>query len=170
MAKFYNSDLADLTHQLTLSPRRLRVEQLLGVERLLMLIDPHRAYPFDFVCYHITKYRRRGASADASIPGKALISDLVTMAEVISRKANLLATELNEPFKSHEELANDLQVSTKTIRRWRSRGLMGLRAVRSMRASREIWQWRRPTLPGCPGRSHNDRAPCPRITSGNSLR
>lgn len=129
MAKFYNSDIADLAHQLTLSPRRLRVQQLRGVEHLLSLIDPGKAYPYEFVCYHITEYRKRGESTQASIPGTALISDLVTMSEMISRQANLLATELNEPFKSHDELAADLKVSTKTIRRWRKRGLMGLRVV-----------------------------------------
>lgn len=129
MTKFYNSDIADLAHQLTLSPRRLRVEQLRGVEQLLAMTDPNRAYPFEFVCYHITKYRKRGASTAASIPGKALISDLVLMAEIISRKANMTTAELGEPYKSHIELADDLKVSTKTIRRWRHRGLMGLRVV-----------------------------------------
>ncbi len=129
MAKFYNSDIADLAHQLTLSPRRLRVTQLHGVEQLLALIDPNKAYPYELVCYHITEYRRRGDLSQASIPGTALISDLVTLSEMISRKANLLASELNEPFKTHDELAADLKVSTKTIRRWRKRGLMGLRVV-----------------------------------------
>ena len=54
MAKFYNNDMADLAHQLTISPRRLRVEQILGIERLYLLIDPDKAYPFDFVCHAIT--------------------------------------------------------------------------------------------------------------------
>ncbi len=129
MPKFFNKDLADLTHQLTLSPRRLRVEQLRGVETLLATIEPERAYPYDFVCFHVTKYRRRRADTGVSIPGKALVADLVTMAEVLSRQSKLTIPELGEPVCSHQELAQELSISTKTVRRWRSRGLLGLRVV-----------------------------------------
>lgn len=130
MPKFFNSDLADLTHQLTLSPRRLRVAQIGGIDRVLGLIDAKKAYPFDFVCYHITKYRKRGRpDAGPSIPGQALFRDLATMAETLSRKAGLTVAELDEPSKSHVEVAAELRVSTKTVRRWRDRGLMGVRVV-----------------------------------------
>ena len=130
MPKFFNSDLADLTHQLTLSPRRLRVQQLHGIETLLDIVESDKAYPYDFVCFHITKYRKRGEpTTGSSIPGKALIGDLVTMCEVLSRKANLAVGEFTESLLSHAELAKELSVSTKTVRRWRDRGLMGLRAV-----------------------------------------
>ncbi|MBI4718711.1 MAG: sigma-70 family RNA polymerase sigma factor [Planctomycetes bacterium] len=129
MPKFFNHDLADLAHQLTLSPRRLRLEQLRAIDALLGIVEPNRAYPYDFVCYRITKYRKRGDTTGPSIPGKALVCDLVTMAEVLSRKANLTAGEIAEPYKTHQELAEALEVSTKTVRRWRNRGLMGLRVV-----------------------------------------
>lgn len=129
MPKFYNKDMAELAHQLTLSPRRLRVAQIQEMEAVLGLIDPDRTYPFDFVCYRITKYRKRSSRTSAFVPGKALISDLVTMAEVCSRKANLRVAELCDATQTHQQLAKELGVSTKTIRRWRTRGLMGLRAV-----------------------------------------
>jgi len=129
MAKFLNSDIAELAHQLTLAPRRLRMAQLQGIDTVLGMIEPERVYPFEFVCYHITKYHKRGNDPGYSIPGKALIADLVTLAEFISRRANLSVSELNEPYKTHKELAEFWSVSTKTIRRWRDRGLMGLRVV-----------------------------------------
>ncbi len=129
MPKFFNSDMADLAHQLTLSPRRLRMEQIRGIDRLLGLIESGKTYPFEFVCYHITRYRKRGAATGASIPAKALVCDLVTLAEVLSRKSNLAVAELGEGFCTHEELAKELKVSTKTVRRWRNHGLMGLRIV-----------------------------------------
>ncbi|MGB2987134.1 MAG: sigma-70 family RNA polymerase sigma factor [Phycisphaerae bacterium] len=121
--------MADLAHQLTLSPRRLRMGQIRGIDELLGLIEPDRAYPFEFVCYRITSYRKRGPSTGFSIPAKALIADLVTMAEVLSRKANLSINELQESYKTHQQVAEDLKISTKTVRRWRNRGLMGLRVV-----------------------------------------
>ena len=129
MPKFFNKDMADLAHQLTLSPRRLRVAQIQEMEAVLGLVDPDRSYPFDFVCFRITKYRKRSSRTSAFVPGKALISDLVTMAEVCSRKANLRVAELSDASQTHQQLAKELGVSTKTIRRWRTRGLMGLRAV-----------------------------------------
>ncbi|MDO8629742.1 MAG: sigma-70 family RNA polymerase sigma factor, partial [Phycisphaerales bacterium] len=77
-----------------------------------------------------TKYRKRGRpDAGPSIPGQALIRDLATMAETLSRKAGLTVAELDEPSKSHVEVAAELRVSTKTVRRWRDRGLMGIRVV-----------------------------------------
>jgi len=129
MPKFFNSDMAELAHQLTLSPRRLRMEQIHGIDRLLGLVEAERTYPFEFVCFHITKYRKRAPSTGYSIPGKALVNDLVTLAEVLSRKSNLAVAELGEPYDTHEELAKELQVSTKTVRRWRNRGLMGIRVI-----------------------------------------
>lgn len=129
MPNFFNRDIAELCHQLTISPRRLRFSQLSGIELLLELIEEERSYPFEFICFHITGYRKRGPQTSAVIPGKALILDLVTMAEVLSRKANLNISELDEPVLTHQEVADRLEVSTKTIRRWRSRGLLGIRVV-----------------------------------------
>jgi len=130
MAKFFNRDVADLAHQLTLSPRRLRMSQIRAIEELLAKIDESRAYPYEFVCHAITQYQKHGGSgATALIPGKALVNDLISMAEMLSRKSNLAVDELGERFQLHQELADELNVSTKTVRRWRTRGLMGIRVV-----------------------------------------
>ncbi len=136
MPKFLHNALAELTHQLNLSPKRLRLEQLAGIERLLALVEAERSYPYDLVCYHITGYQKRGTPSTASIPGKALLADLVTMAECISRRANIPVGNLPEASRTHEELAKDLNVSTKTIRRWRGRGLMGIRVLDEQGVSR----------------------------------
>lgn len=129
MPKFLHRDMADLAHQLTLSPRRLRMEQVRAIDHLLGLVESGKSYPFEFICYHITKFRKRGAGTAGSVPGKALVCDLVSLAEILTRKANLTVAELEEPFLTHEELAKELKISTKTVRRWRNRGLMGLRVV-----------------------------------------
>lgn len=128
--KFFNDELAKLTHELTISPRRLRCEQIEGIERLLGLLSPDKAYPFEFVCHTITQYRKRGPGmSDSLLPGKALVVDLITMAEIISRKACLTIDEIKEPCQTQHEVAEQLHVSTKTVRRWRDRGLMGIRVV-----------------------------------------
>lgn len=127
MPKFFNKEMGELAHQLTLSPRRLRIGQLRRIDSLLGDLQPDKAYPFDFVCFRITEYRKRAPETGPAIPGEALIRDLVTMAETCSRAAKLRVSELGQAFQTHQELAKQLKVSTKTIRRWRDRGLMGLR-------------------------------------------
>ncbi len=129
MPGYFNADIEQLAHQLTISPRRLRLSQVFGIEDLLAIVDPERAYPYDWVCYRITRYHKRGADTGALIPGKALISDLVRMAERISRNASIAVGEITEPHLSQQEVAAELRVSSKTIRRWRSRGLLGIRVV-----------------------------------------
>jgi len=129
MPKFLNRDLSELAHQLTISPRRLRIQQLRGIETLLDIAESDRAYPYELVCFHITGYHKRGPTTSDLVPAAALIPDLVSMAESISRKANLTVAELGEAYQTQQELAEQLDVSTKTLRRWRSRGLMGVRVV-----------------------------------------
>jgi RNA polymerase primary sigma factor len=129
MPKFFNSDIAELATQLVLSPRRLRTSQVLGIERLLGLIEIEKAYPFDFVCFHITGYGRRGRPGKDSIPGEALVNDLISMAESVTRKSAITVGEIDQPCLSHNDVAAELKVSTKTVRRWRNKGLMGLRLV-----------------------------------------
>ncbi|MFQ5412930.1 MAG: sigma-70 family RNA polymerase sigma factor [Phycisphaerae bacterium] len=126
MPKYFNRDLGELAHQLALSPRRLRQSQIDGIERLLGLIDAAKAYPYEFVCYHITGFHKRGAGTSASIPGKALAHDLVWMASEITRRAKLPASGVAGAFLLHEQTAAHLRVSTKTIHRWRGLGLMGI--------------------------------------------
>ena len=67
MPKFLNNDMADLAHQINLLPRRLRPDQIRGIETLLGLVNPERAYPFEFVCHAITKYRKRGAETGLTL-------------------------------------------------------------------------------------------------------
>ncbi|UCG15349.1 MAG: sigma-70 family RNA polymerase sigma factor [Phycisphaerales bacterium] len=128
MFKYANNDLAELAHQLTLSPVRQRVRQLDGIDDLLEMVEPDRAYPYDLICYHITGYRkRRGDTAKPAIVGDKLIRDLVTMAEHLSGKAKLPASGIPGLLRTLEETAEYLNVSAKTVRRWRNRGLMSIR-------------------------------------------
>ena len=139
MQAFATKELAELAHQLTISPVRLRLKQLGGIERLLGMVKPESSYPYDLVCYHITEYRSRARQPRPAIPGGKLIGDLVLMAEHISRKASIPIAALSERYHSQEGLADRLRVSTKTIRRWRNRGLMGIRVVCEDGVSRQVF-------------------------------
>ena len=139
MHKYATSQIGELAHQLTISPARLRLSQIEGIERLLGLIQPESDYPYELVCFHITGYRPRSKPPRPTIPGRKLVPDLVTMAEHISRKANLSLSALTEQYYSQEQLSERLSVSSKTIRRWRGRGLMGIRVVYEDGVSRQVF-------------------------------
>ncbi len=129
MPRYKNADLAQLAHQLTLSPRRQRSSQIAGAERLLEIVEPHRTYPYDFVCYHLTRYRPLKPSGRSILKGRSLIADLVRLIEHLTQSAGFLTSSLSEPFLSLEQLRKRFQVSAKTIARWRQRGLSGWRVL-----------------------------------------
>ncbi len=123
MAKYHHGPMGELAHQLTLSPVRLRLKQLDAIEHLIDIIDPDKTYPYDFICNHITEYTPRGG-LQRTMHGRTLIEDLVEMVEELSG-APVLPAGVFRPCYTTEELAARLKVSTKTVCRWRRRGLPG---------------------------------------------
>ena len=115
MPKYKNADIAELAHQLTLSPRRLRLSQIAGAERLLELVDPETSYPYDFVCFHLTGYRSLKPSKKAAINGDLLIEQLVRLIEHLSQSAAIPLKAIDVPFQTQVELSHRLSVSMKTI-------------------------------------------------------
>ena len=142
MYQYASTDIGELAHQLTISPARLRISQLEGIEKLTGIVKPEGSYPYELVCFHITGYQSRGKEPRPSIAGRKLVPDLVTMAEHISRKANIPVESLTEKYVLQEDLGKRLNVSIKTVRRWRGRGLMGLRVVFADGANRQVF-WER---------------------------
>ncbi len=127
MSTFASQSLDALSSQMLRGPRRLRLRQLLSVEFLLSVVELDKSYPFEFVCHALTGYRPTGADAGRLSTGIDLVADLVALAELLSADADLHAERLSEPVYSVNELADRLDVSTKTIFRWRRRGLVGWR-------------------------------------------
>lgn len=123
MAKYHYGPMAELAHQLTLSPVRLRLKQLDAIEYLIDLVEPDKSYPYDFICNHVTDYTPRGG-LQRTMQGEFLIEDLVQMVEDLS-SASPLPAGVFRPCYTTEELAARLKVSTKTVCRWRRRGLPG---------------------------------------------
>ena len=129
MPKYKNTSIGELAHQLTLSPRRLRVRQIAGVDRLLDLVDVEKSYPYDLVCFLITGTRPLKQNQKPAIGGAQLVADLPTLAEHVTRKSAIPLSDLPGDYSTHDAVSAELSVSTKTLRRWRGRGLLGIRAV-----------------------------------------
>ena len=129
MNSYETSKFTDLADQLRRGPRRLRLRQLYGIDFLLSVIEDGKEYPHEFVLHAMTGYRSRSredqhAAADV-LDGETLRAELVLLAEDLSEDAELPLETWPQPLHTVNELAERLGVSTKTIFRWRRRGLVG---------------------------------------------
>lgn len=116
--------IAELAHQLKLSPARLRLQQLLATDYLLTLIEPDQYYPYSWVCWRITGYRQASTEADpASLRGASLAHDLIELCHDLSKASPIPQAALPWPAWQVNELAERLTVSPKTVSRWRQDGL-----------------------------------------------
>ncbi|MGL4553372.1 MAG: sigma-70 family RNA polymerase sigma factor [Gemmataceae bacterium] len=127
MNAFKNPAMKQLTdQQVRFAPPTRRQEQLLRARTLLTEVEPGRAYPYQFVCFRVTDYRP-DSYPDLLIPGEDLRDDLTLFIEALGETVPAEAGEL----VSLDQLATRLNVSTKTIRRWRKLGLVGRRVLKT---------------------------------------
>jgi len=111
---FKHLALKQLTdQQVRFAPPARRLEQAAQARRLLSEVEPGKRYPYQFVCFRVTGYRP-DAQADLLIDGAGLAADLAEMIRL-----------LDDPVVALDELSRRLNVSTKTLRRWRKFGLDG---------------------------------------------
>lgn len=122
MARYRLDNLADLAPQLTYAPPRTRIAQVAAAEELLHSIDPAKAYPFDYVVFRITGYRSK-KGADGLLTGVALQHDLGLLIEQLSDTLDLKTAALTEPVLTIDDVSERFNVTSKTIQRWRRRGL-----------------------------------------------
>src|SRR5258706_8595819 len=128
MAKFRIDTIADLSRQLGFSPHETRRAQVASAEELLHLIDPAKAYPLDFVVFKITGYHPRRVSEDL-LTGLALEHDLGLLIERVSDTLAMETAALAEPVLTIDDVSERFSVTSKTIQRWRRRGLPGRKFI-----------------------------------------
>jgi RNA polymerase sigma factor (sigma-70 family) len=115
--------------QVRFAPPTRRLEQLARAERLLAELDLTRQYPYQFVCYRVTEFRP-DSYPDLLIDGRDLEHDLCLMIEALARTTPPMPVEsVPEPVLTLEQISKRLNVSTKTISRWRHRGLASRRVL-----------------------------------------
>jgi RNA polymerase primary sigma factor len=122
MKTYCHLEIAQLAHELSLAPLRQRLRQVYGLFRCLELIDERREYPYSFICYQVTGYRSR-RTADTLLAGRELIGDLNELLDDLTADCPLPADAVEGVLFDAETLAGRFRVSTKTISRWRKRGL-----------------------------------------------
>jgi len=127
---FKTTALQELTdQQVRFAPPARQLQQLARAEKLLTEIDQNKVYPYQYVCFRITEFRP-DSYADVVITGQDLEHDLCRMIEkLVESMPAVPVEELAEPVVTMDQMSKQLNVSTKTISRWRSRGLVGRRVV-----------------------------------------
>jgi RNA polymerase primary sigma factor len=123
MRKIVNPHLAQLQMQLKFASARKRRQFLYATEQLLDIISFDKQYPFDFVCFKITGYHPKGLPQEL-ISGKDLADDLSIFVWKLSGMVDDSVTDQAQQVYTIEQLAQKLNVSTKTVSRWRRRGLI----------------------------------------------
>jgi RNA polymerase sigma factor (sigma-70 family) len=120
--------LKELTEQQTrYAPPARRSEQVARAQKLIAELDPAKNYPYQYVCFRITDYRS-DAHADLLITGADLKHDLAIFVRRVERSVPAVPIEQTvEPVLTLEEVSKQFRVSTKTISRWRIRGLTARR-------------------------------------------
>jgi RNA polymerase sigma factor (sigma-70 family) len=130
MAKYRNKSIASLSANLSAGLVRLRKGYIDAAESLMQLIEPDQEYPIEFVIYRLTGFRPQGQESDAPpLTGKSLRADLPRLVRDLCDSFTLRTGDYKEKVYDTEALAEKYSVSTKTIQRWRKRGLFSRRLV-----------------------------------------
>ena len=129
MASFRLNSIAELARQMAFTPHATLAVQLTSAEQLVLELEPHKAYPREFVVFRITGYRPKTVRETDLLTGMALQHDLGLLIERLSETLAVSVSLINEPVLSIDEVAERLNVTAKTIQRWRRRGLPARRFV-----------------------------------------
>jgi RNA polymerase primary sigma factor len=128
VAKYRIDTLGELARQMPFTPLDTRGAQVAAAEELLHDIDPLKAYPLDFVVFRITGYRPKSVGEDL-LTGLALQHDLGLLIEQVSGTLDVLTTDLREPVLAIDDVTERFNVTSKTIQRWRRKGLPARRFI-----------------------------------------
>jgi RNA polymerase primary sigma factor len=126
MAAFKNSSIASLARQMGFTPAVVRDRQIAAAEDLLSTLERSKHYPLDFITFRITGYDPRHAQPE-SATGSDLQHDIGLLIETVSETLNHSTSHRTEPVLSIDDLTTRFNVTSKTIQRWRRRGLAARR-------------------------------------------
>ncbi len=125
MGKYAYKAMEEMAAELAAGLARLRKGYIDAAESLAMILDDDQEYPYDFVVFRLTGYRPRSIDKSSPRPmlGSKLRRDLLEMMMKICDSFDLRSSEYEEPVVDTQAVANRYNVSTKTVQRWRQRGL-----------------------------------------------
>lgn len=141
--RFLNPAMERLAAELAKGLARLRQGYVDSAEELYQIIDPEGEYPLDFVRFRISGFRGRlNDDLHEVIRGEDLLGDLQSLIFVICDASDLTVDDYEGEVYDTNTLAERFNVSTKTIQRWRTSGLIGRRLICPDRRRRVVF-WER---------------------------
>ncbi|MSR59236.1 MAG: sigma-70 family RNA polymerase sigma factor [Planctomycetaceae bacterium] len=127
MSQYKNPAIRQLKdQQVRYAPRDVRLEQIDRTEKFLEQLDRSRDYRYQDLCRRITDYKPE-MYPDLMVSGQDAAHDLRLFIEDLSDSADLQADNSPEQVLTVEDVSRQFKVSTKTVDRWRSRGLVSRR-------------------------------------------
>jgi len=126
-SKFNHPVLKQLTEQQKrYAPLDKRLEQMDRAEVLLNGLTPDSSYRYPELCEAITGFRP-DKYPDLILSSSELQHDLPLFVEELSGSLDLPVEKAGEPVLTVDEVSEQFNVSTKTVDRWRKRGLVSRR-------------------------------------------
>jgi RNA polymerase primary sigma factor len=121
---YRHSALKELKEQQSrFAPRERLLEQINRAESLLAEIEEEKRYPYEYLLYRITGFRTELASAQI-LDGAGVRWDLRLLVEDLSAALGQAIEQVQEPVLTVEDASRRFNVSTRTITRWRTQGLV----------------------------------------------
>jgi len=113
-------------HQIKYAPRDVQLTQISRVERLLDELNPAGTYRYPELCEKITTYRGE-MYPDLVVSGSEAVHDLRCFVEDLSDNADIAVENAGEEVWTVDDVSKRFNVSSKTVSRWRDRGLVSRR-------------------------------------------
>lgn len=127
MSRYRNPALRQLRdQQIRYAPRDVRLTQIERTERLLGELDSRKTFRYPDLCEQITAYRPE-MYPDLMITGEEAVHDLRCLVEDLSDSVDLPVEAAGEEVWTVDDVSKRFNVSTKTVTRWRDRGLVSRR-------------------------------------------
>ena len=112
--------------QIKYAPRDVQLTQISRAERLLDELNPVGMYRYPELCEKITTYRGE-MYPDLVVSGAEAVHDLRCFVEDLSDSADIPVENAGEEVWTVEDVSKRFNVSSKTVSRWRDRGLVSRR-------------------------------------------
>ncbi|QDT64624.1 sigma-70 family RNA polymerase sigma factor [Calycomorphotria hydatis] len=111
------------------NPRDLPVQlrQIERAEALAAKLDPKESYSVVDIVSQVTGSDDMPRNDDKSITGEVAASDLRRLVEDLSTSIDMAVDNVGEPVLTVDDVSRRFNVSTKTVDRWRDRGLVSRR-------------------------------------------
>lgn len=122
--RFRIASIEDLYRQIKVASAATRRREMDAAEKLISEIDSNAAYPLDYVVFRVTGYKAPPSEEPVILPGAALIGDLVALVHRLSASIELPVEQFKRSPMMIDDVAGRLNVSTKTIQRYRRLGLV----------------------------------------------